>query len=125
MRSILAALLLALAVGAASAQPGRGPPSLPPTAKGPEKMRTAPPNAPDAKGQEVQRRARELRRAARRDAADGYRAADVLAAYERDTVGQWFRRGEIVLVGANPAVMATAAGMGLTERRRTALTSTG
>jgi hypothetical protein len=131
MRLVSAALLVALAAGAAFAQPGRGgPPSAPPAvmrASLPEKAKvpslpTPPSQPPNAKGLE-QKWAQELRRAARQDAAEGYAPAEVMAAYERDAVGQWFRRGEIVVADANPAVMATAAQMGLIELRRTRLAS--
>jgi hypothetical protein len=129
MRLVSAALLLAFATGAALAKPGGGgPPSMPPglmRANLPEKARATSPNIPaHAKGKGPQARwERELRRAARRDAAEGYPAGAVLATYDRDAVGQWFRRGEIVVVGVDQAVMATAAQMGLIERRRTTLFS--
>ena len=116
MRLVSTALLLAFATGAAFAKPGGGgPPSMPPglmRASLPEKARSALPDMPGrakGKGPEAQRLARELRRAARRDAAEGYPAAAVLATYERDGIGQWFRRGEIVVVGVSQAVAATAA----------------
>jgi subtilisin family serine protease len=64
-------------------------------------------------------------RLARRTAAEGFDAADVLAAYERDGDGQWFKRNEIVVAGVDAAIMATAASMGLTERRRTTLSYVG
>jgi hypothetical protein len=130
MRLVSTALLLAFATGAAFAKPGGGgPPSMPPglvRASLPEKARSGLPDMPGrakGKGPEAQRLARELRRAARRDAAEGYPAAAVLATYERDGIGQWFRRGEIVVLGVSQAVAATAAQIGLIERRRTTLSS--
>lgn len=55
--------------------------------------------------------------AARRVAAEGYDAGDVLAAYDRDSNGRWFRRGEIIVASADARVFDTIVGLGLIERR--------
>jgi hypothetical protein len=68
---------------------------------------------------------RALERAARRAAADGFDARDVLAAYERDTRGNWLRRGEIVLAAQGSEAFATAAALGLIEKRRSVLAISG
>lgn len=117
MRVLLMAVVLAFAMSPASAQPGGGPPFMPPA--GPPSLppaagaRYGPPEIPRPdraseaydQAQEMRQRAQE-EGSARRAAAKGYGAADVLAAYERDADGQWFKRGEIVVAGADAATMA-------------------
>jgi hypothetical protein len=132
MWRLVTALVLVFAAGSASAQPGGPPPAPPLGAPPPGIMRPAGPGIPNAgqpsqpsgQGQQARQWALE-QRWARRVAAEGHTAADVLTAYERDAQGQWFRRNEIVVASADPAVMITAASLGLIERRRVALGAIG
>jgi hypothetical protein len=118
MRLLFAALIVLCSAGAAEAQRGVGRPSVA-AARGGAGER----DDLDRRLADDERERRAIERAARRIAANGYGADDVLAAYDRDSAGRWFKRGEIVIATADPAVFATAARLGLRERRRTPLAS--
>lgn len=117
VRFVLATLILLCSAGAADAQRGARPrPATDAARAGATDLSSV-----ERHAQETDRAA--LQRAARRAAARGYTSRDVLASYDRDRAGRWFKRGEILIATADPSVFATAARLGLSERRRTRLES--
>lgn len=119
VRLLFAALIVLCSAGAAEAQRGGGRPSAPAATRGGAGAL----DGMDRRLADGAQERRELERAARRAAADGYAAEDVLGVYDRDRAGRWFKRGEIVIAAADPAVFMTAVRLGLRERRRATLAS--